>query len=130
MKRWQLLLLVLVSCKRIASGTSGAGAAPSTSVYAIETFKASSGADENVTHVISISADGTLLLGARVLKDENELGERVREMLRQSPNMRVTIDADKSVPFGRVITVLDTLKRSGVTRISFGTQSMPRVVEH
>ena len=127
--RWLLLLVALASCKRFSSPTIDADTAPSASIYAIETFKASTGGDESVVLVVTITADGAIMFGARALKDETELGERTRERLRQSPNLRVAIDADKTVPFGRVITVLDTLKRSGVTRISFGTGSVPRV-EH
>ena len=73
----------------------------------------------SVTLTVGISASGALTLDGRAIKDETELADRARDAVRKSPDVRAVIQADKSVVYGRVIAVMDALKRAGVTKIAF-----------
>ena len=53
------------------------------------------------------------------VKDENELADRARVDIQKAPDARATISADKSVTYGRIIAVMDALRRVGVTRVVF-----------
>jgi len=72
-----------------------------------------------VTLDVVIAANGSITLDGRALSDTNELADRARDAVRRSPVVRAIIHADKSAQYGRVIAVMDALKRSGVSDISF-----------
>jgi biopolymer transport protein ExbD len=72
-----------------------------------------------ITLNVVVAPSGTVVLDGRALKDDNELADRARDAVRKSSDVRAVIAADKSVSYGRVIAVMDALKRGGVTRLSF-----------
>jgi len=74
---------------------------------------------------VTIAASGAISLDGRALQNENELTERARDAVRKSPDVRAVIAADRSVPYGRVITVMDALKRAGVTKMAFAVTPAP-----
>ena len=50
-----------------------------------------------------------------------------RSQLAKDPSMRVVIAADSRVQHGRVIALLDTLKKAGVTKIAFAVAPVSSV---
>jgi biopolymer transport protein TolR len=77
---------------------------------------------------ISITANGQLWVDGQATR-EDALTQRAREALAQDPELRAVIQADGSVPHRLVISVLDRLKESGLTRVAFGTvQPLPDTV--
>jgi biopolymer transport protein ExbD len=52
--------------------------------------------------------------------DDGALRERARTALARDPELRAVIQADRAVPHGRVMEVLDTLKAAGIARVAFG----------
>jgi biopolymer transport protein ExbD len=73
---------------------------------------------------IEIQRDGTLSAEGKPIRDDEELIDRARAAVRANPDLRVVLFADKDVPFGRVITVMDSLKQGGAGRIAFGVQPL------
>jgi biopolymer transport protein ExbD len=72
-----------------------------------------------ITLNVVVAANGSIVLDGHAIKDEAELADRARDAVRKSPDVRAVIAADKAVPYGKVISVMDALKRGGVTKLSF-----------
>ena len=72
-----------------------------------------------VTLNVVIAANGSITLDGRALRDANELTDRAHDAAAKSPKVTAIIHADKSVQYGRVIAVMDALKRGGVSDIAF-----------
>jgi biopolymer transport protein ExbD len=73
----------------------------------------------SVVFAVSIPASGPLLVDGRPLGEE-ALEARAREALAAEPELRAVIQAERQVSHGRVMGVLDTLMRVGLTRVAFG----------
>lgn len=124
MKRASLLLLIaLVSCKRLTSVTvENTAPAPSASVAVklvdlphaanVDTFV-------NVVFAVDVNADGTYAVGGQPVSGEREITERARDAVKKSPGVRAVIRADKSVTYQRVIGVMDALKQGGISEMAF-----------
>jgi biopolymer transport protein ExbD len=67
---------------------------------------------------ITIEKDGTILLDGRSVS-ERRLVSTVRLLYSSLDDKQVVIQADREVPFGRVIQVMDLTKNAGVKNISF-----------
>jgi len=52
--------------------------------------------------------------------DEVALAARVRAVQAREPTARAVIQADRAVPHGRVMSVLDAMKAAGLARVAFG----------
>lgn len=75
--------------------------------------------DDSVNLVIG--RDGAIHLEGRVL-GPGELAVRAREIaVRRKGEVDMIILADRELAYGRVIEVMDTLRRAGLTRLSLAT---------
>jgi biopolymer transport protein ExbD/biopolymer transport protein TolR len=54
----------------------------------------------------------------------NEIGSKLRQKIRDPRNQSVFVRADENVPFGAFATVMDAVKRSGITNVSIVTQPL------
>jgi len=71
--------------------------------------------------VLSIRADKALYLGEEPIA-KGVLEERLRARLAGRKDKSVFLEADRSVPYGTVVEVLDALNRSGVDGIGMITK--------
>jgi biopolymer transport protein ExbD/biopolymer transport protein TolR len=71
--------------------------------------------------VVSIDRDQSLFLQNNRL-NLNELGEKIRETLLDPTRQSVYLQADESVPWGVIATVMDRLNLAGIVNISVVTQ--------
>jgi biopolymer transport protein ExbD len=60
------------------------------------------------------------IANGEAVADDAALLAAAKKRVAESPDTRAVIRADKSVPHGRVIAVLDTLKQAGISKIAFG----------
>lgn len=67
---------------------------------------------------ISISENGTIKINGMVVRTYNEL----EGILLRIKKKEVIIEADKKVDYGRVIQVMDVVKRVGIDRIGLATE--------
>ena len=67
---------------------------------------------------ITVLKDGNLLFGGEEISDE-KLERTLKRMLAFRQTSEVVIQSDKEVPFGRIVEVMDTVKKSGAGIISF-----------
>ncbi|HKQ62434.1 MAG TPA: ExbD/TolR family protein [Candidatus Polarisedimenticolaceae bacterium] len=70
--------------------------------------------------VISVDRDGHIQLNDRPLHFDL-LEERIRGLARSSPEETVFLRADKLLPYGEVLLVMDRIRAGGITRIALVT---------
>lgn len=62
---------------------------------------------------LRIASDGRMLLNDEAV-DMDEIRARVPAILAENPGVMAVVDADRAVEYGRVMTVIDTLRSIGV----------------
>ncbi|MCX6089723.1 MAG: biopolymer transporter ExbD [Atribacterota bacterium] len=77
--------------------------------------------EEAKTITITITENNMLYVNG-ALVDSNELPSAVVVALRKDPEATVVIEADKRVLHGKVVTVMDVLKKAGAEKIAIATQ--------
>jgi biopolymer transport protein ExbD len=75
---------------------------------------------ENKTKAVSITADGTIYLDTFPVTMP-ELENLLRQYKGANPNLPVIIKADSSIPYQRVVDVLDLLGRLEITQLGLVT---------
>ncbi len=66
---------------------------------------------------VSITAAGELFLNGKSVTKE-EVGKSAQELSVSKPDVQAIISADKDVPHGRVVEIIDAIKASGVKRFA------------
>jgi biopolymer transport protein ExbD len=80
--------------------------------------KAASGEETVPSEItVSITADGTSLLNGQPANDEQITAFAIESMGKR-PDTQAIISADKDVPHGRVIGILDLIKSAGITKFA------------
>ena len=80
--------------------------------------KAASGTEQQKTSLgLTLTKDGTLFLNGAPSNDEAVLGFIGGELPR-NPELQALIAADRSVPHGDVVHLIDIVKRAGVRRFA------------
>ncbi|HLJ75166.1 MAG TPA: ExbD/TolR family protein [Thermoanaerobaculia bacterium] len=74
---------------------------------------------------IQIAASGAVYLDG-VAVGSKDLDLSLGPMLRQQRVKRALLEADKSVPYGQVVAVLDVMNRAGVEQLGMVTQPVER----
>ncbi|MFZ5658602.1 MAG: ExbD/TolR family protein [Pseudomonadota bacterium] len=82
---------------------------------------AASQPDRHDYFAISLTADGKLYANKRLVS-EQELRRELAALLGREKEPRVYINADRRVPHGEVIAVLDLARRTGINKIAFETK--------
>jgi biopolymer transport protein ExbD len=80
---------------------------------------------------VVVPAEGAMQVDGTAI-DDAELRERAMAARSRDPQLRAVIQADRVVPHGRVMAVLDTLKAAGIVRVAFGAtrpEPEPHAVE-
>ena len=73
--------------------------------------------------VITINKEQRVFLGNDPI-NINEIGNRLRQKVRDPQHQSIFVRADEDVPFGAFATVMDAVKRSGITNVSIVTQPL------
>ncbi|HWJ48053.1 MAG TPA: biopolymer transporter ExbD [Candidatus Udaeobacter sp.] len=73
--------------------------------------------------VISINKDQRVFLGNDPI-NVNEIGNRLRQKIRDPRRQSIFVRADENVPFGAFATVMDAVKQAGFANVSIVTQPM------
>ena len=81
--------------------------------------KAASGEEVQNVFSVELSADGQTVVDTVKLPGDDDIGRLAREAKQKHADLRAVIRADRKVEHGRVIHVLDLLKRAGVAKIAF-----------
>jgi len=81
--------------------------------------KAASGESIQTVFSVELAADGRTRVDSEAVKDDEAVGELAKAARGRNKDLRAVIRADSKVEHGRVIHVLDLLKRAGVAKIAF-----------
>jgi len=85
---------------------------------------ASAGAAVESTLNVIVMPDGKLLLDGNEI-DEAQLAARVRSEKAANEKVQAVIAADKRVPYGEVVHVIDVVKTNGVTSFALNIERVP-----
>jgi len=103
-----LLIIFIVTAKLVV-----------TPAVPLDLPKASQSEELQTILSVVVPVDGTIQVDGTAT-DEMELGAKARAALARDPELRAVIQADRAVPHGRVMGVLDALKSAGLVRVAFG----------
>jgi len=78
-------------------------------------------AEERV--VVSINSKQDIYVGNEQV-NINNIGQKLREKIRDPVGQSIYVRADEKVPFGLFATVMDAVKASGITNVSIVTQPL------
>lgn len=81
--------------------------------------KAASGESLQTVFSVELTADGKTRVDSNMIANDEAVAALAREAKAKTKDLRAVIRADRKVEHGRVIHVLDLLKRSGVAKIAF-----------
>lgn len=70
---------------------------------------------------IAITADGRINLNGAFV-DENAVSAKAAEEISKNPDVQAVISADKDVPHGRVVNMLDIVKSAGVKKFAISIE--------
>ncbi len=88
-----------------------------------KTESGSDAAEERL--VVSVDRDNTVYLNDRPV-NLHLLTDRLKGEMEKSGNDFVFLRADQEVPYGRVMLVMDQIKKAGADRVGMVTQQAPR----
>ena len=81
-------------------------------------------ADVGRSTPVTVLADGTVRLGEKPVEASTLLPE-IRMILEKDIEARFVLRADRSVEYGRVVQVLNVLRKAGVQRLSIAVEPVP-----
>jgi biopolymer transport protein TolR len=84
--------------------------------------KASSGEDVTTTLALTLTKEGDLYLDGRKV-GEDDVKRAIASARRGNRETRAVIAADKQVTHGRVVHVIDLVRREGVSRFAINIES-------
>jgi biopolymer transport protein ExbD len=73
------------------------------------------------TVTVALTLDGKVIVAGERAESLAEFTGRLTELAQAGP-MRVLIHADKRLPYGRIVEVMDLVKQVGVTRVALGVK--------
>ena len=86
--------------------------------------KAASGESMQTVFSVELTTDGKTRIDSNVVANDEVVGSMARDAKSKNKDLRAVIRADQKVEHGRVIHVLDLLKRAGVAKIAFAVSPL------
>ncbi len=71
--------------------------------------------------VVAVLADGRAVIGGKVQND-TDLAATFTASAKLNPDTVLVVQADAGVPHGRVVDVMETARRAGLSRLAIATQ--------
>jgi biopolymer transport protein ExbD len=87
--------------------------------------KAASGESLQTVFSVELTADGKTRVDSSQVANDDAVGRLAQDAKARNKDLRAVIRADQKVEHGRVIHVLDLLKRAGVAKIAFAVTPVP-----
>jgi biopolymer transport protein ExbD len=89
--------------------------------------KAATGEEVQTVFSVELTADGKTRVDSQIVPSDDDVSRLAKAAKAKNKDLRAVIRADKKVEHGRVIHVLDLLKRSGVAKIAFAVSPIEGV---
>ena len=81
-----------------------------------------SGRSPTAALTVSMDRAGAIFLLEEKV-DRNGLIANLRREAGLNPNVRVTLRADRSLPYGTVVNLLDAVKKAGIGKVAFAVEN-------
>ncbi len=72
--------------------------------------------------VITVEKNGNLLIGKTQITELSKLAPVIQQALKGRESREVFLEADKSVPYGRVVEVMAAVKKAGIESLGMVTR--------
>lgn len=93
------------------------------SAIKVELPKAATAEDANNDSLsVVITETGEYFLSGDPMRSIDELQQRIAQKQAQSPNIQVMVSADKSVPHGEVIKIIDLIRKMNIIQFAIGVE--------
>ncbi len=76
--------------------------------------------------VVSVAADGRISVGKVAVPSPRKLAPVLRQVLSERKSKEVFLEADRKVPYGRVVQVMAAIKAAGVARLGMVAEEAER----
>lgn len=86
--------------------------------------KAATGEEVQTVFSVELTADNKTRVDSKDVPSDEAIGGLAKDARMKNKDLRAVIRADKKVEHGRVIHVLDLLKRAGVAKIAFAVSPL------
>lgn len=96
-----------------------------TSSFDINLPKSSTGAKNRVSEdqiFLTLNDHGEIFLN-KTKVNRDELQSRIRELLKEKPGLSLILRADKDIPHGDVVAVLDQIRNGGVSQFGIAVDA-------
>ena len=77
--------------------------------------------NERQNIVVSITENNVLYINNKLI-DPNKLSESIREQIGENIDSLVVLEADQNISHGKVVRVMDLIKKGGAERIAIATK--------
>jgi biopolymer transport protein ExbD len=77
--------------------------------------------EERQNIVVSITENNVIYLNNKLI-DPNKMPERIREEIGDNADSLVVLEADQNISHGKVVRVMDLIKKGGAERIAIATK--------
>ncbi|MDR2366937.1 MAG: protein TolR [Deltaproteobacteria bacterium] len=77
---------------------------------------------DNTMIIITVDAEGQVLLDGTRLANIENLDAQIRQVMRTKGTERLFLKADKSVPYGRVAGIMGALRVAGIVNVGLVTE--------
>lgn len=84
--------------------------------------QAGTGEDVVTTFAVTLTTDGKLYLDGKKI-DEPKLTSNIRKARSKNDDVRVVIAADKAVTHGRVVRIIDLVRKEGVAKFAINIET-------
>jgi biopolymer transport protein TolR len=108
-----LLIIFMVTARFISE--------PSIGVNLPKTSEKSAGQASENNVFLTIDEKREIFLNNKQVQ-EGQLASQIQKLLREKPNMNLVLRADKNVPHGYVIEILDQVRSEGVTQFGIAVE--------
>jgi biopolymer transport protein TolR len=72
--------------------------------------------------VVTVDKRGRITVGQSRLKSSAKLIPLLQQVMKERKEKSVLLEADRAVPYGKVMEVMASIKRAGITRVGMVTQ--------
>lgn len=84
--------------------------------------EAGTGEDVVTTFAVAVTLDGQMYLDGEKV-DETKLKNKIRSARAENDDVRVVIAADKAVSHGKVVRIIDLVRKEGVAKFAINIES-------
>lgn len=81
--------------------------------------KSASGEDIQTVFSVDLGANGQTMVDSKKVGSDEAISPLAKDAKKKNKDIRAVIRADKKVEHGRVIKVLDLLKKAGIAKVAF-----------